>query len=154
MVRVIWWLGLSIASGIAYMVAGKGGFPNAKLIRRLLCSLLALCLFLALKGLSWGSWWAYLAFWGLNYGALSTYHDYLSPDGTSENWLCWLITGLVYGLAAIPLIWIGITWWLILIRAGALGITIMWLRERTGKAWLEELGSGFLYTASIPLLLI
>lgn len=153
-VKIIIWLILSVTCGIAYHVAGKGGFPNAKLIRRLGCSLLALWLFLAFRGFTLRLWWAYLAFLILNYGALTLYHDYLAPDGTSENWLCWLATGATYGLAAFPLIWCGVHWYLIIARSIFLAISIMWLRERTGKVFAEEFFSGLLFCGSIPLFLI
>ena len=152
--KTLWILGLSILSGALYHISGKGGFKGAKLLRRLLCPLLALGLFFTLKTPQIRHIWAYLAFLVLNYGALSTYHDYLAPDGSSENWICWIMTGLCYGLAALPLIWCGVHWYLIIARAVILAITIMWLRERTGKVFKEEFFSGLLYTASLPILLL
>lgn len=152
--KIILWLGLSIASGIVYRVTGKGGFKGAKLFRRILCPLLFLALFCALKSPKFAYILPYLATFGLSTMALSTYNDYLAPDGSSENWLCWLVTGLFYGLSALPLIWCGVHWYSIVARALFLAITIMWLRERTGKVFWEEIGSGFLYCASTPLLLL
>jgi len=143
--KIIWWLGLSIASSICYRIGGwkKGN----KLIRRLGCSLLALGLFLGLQGFNLRYWWIYCLFLILNYAALSTYHDYVGFD-------CWPLTGWFYGLAAIPLLWCGVAFWAIIGRAIFLALTIWWLRERTGKDWLEEMGSGFLYCGSIPILLL
>lgn len=161
--KVILWLGLSIASAIAYHLGGKGGFKGAKLIRRVGCSLLALGLFwdyralLGLQGLNLGHWWAYCLFIILNYMALSTYWDILTQlwrGNEDEYWENWFLTGCGYGLAAIPLLWCGVALWAIIGRAIFLAITIMWLRERTGKVEIEELGSGFLYCASMPLLLL
>ena len=152
MVKILWVLGLSVACGIAYHVAGLGGFKGAKLIRRLGCSLLALGVFFALKSPQIRHIWSYLAFLVLNYGALSTYHDYLNRG--EENWLCWFATGLFYGLAALPLIWCGVHWYLIIARAIFLAISIMWLRGKTGKVFKEEFFSGLLYCGSIPILLL
>lgn len=146
------WLGISVVSGAAYHLAGLGGFPGAKLLRRVICPILALYLYISLSGGSLRLWWAYLAFLALNFGALSTYHDYLAPKG--ENWLSWLATGFIYGLAALPLIWCGAHLWAILGRSVFLAITITWLRTRTGKAFKEEFFSGFLYCATTPLLLV
>ena len=145
--KILWWLGLSIACAIAYHIAGKGGFKWAKLIRRLGCSLLALCLFLALKGFTLGFWWAYGLFIILNYGALSTYHDYIGYD-------CFWLTGLFYGLSALPLVWCGVHLLNILIRSIFLAISIGWIRSKSGKTFTEEFWSGFLYCASVPILLI
>ena len=145
--KIMWVIGISILSGICYRIGGKGGFKGAKLIRRVLCPLLALSLFLALKTPQIRHIWGYLAFLILNYGALSTYHDYVGFD-------CWILTGLFYGLAAIPLLWCGVAFWTIIGRAIFLAITIMWLRERTGKVEIEEVGSGFLYCVTIPIFLL
>jgi hypothetical protein len=108
---------------------------------------LALGLFLTLYGLNLAYWWAYLAFWGLNYLALTTYHDYVGFD-------CWPLTGAGYGLAALPLIWCGVAWYLIIARAIFLALTIWWLRSRTGKVFKEEFFSGLLYAGSIPILIL
>lgn len=161
------WLGLSIASGIAYSVAGKGGFRHAKLVRRLGCSLLALGLFLGLKGSFNGDhllpfphsshWWAYLLFIPLNYLALSTYWDGLTRlwrGNEDEYWENWILTGTFYSLASFPLLWSGASLIGFVIRTIVLGFGIMLLRENTGSATIEEVGSGFLYALSIPLLLI
>lgn len=145
--KAIFWMVLSLASGVIYYIAGIGGFKGAKLIRRLGCSLLALGLFLALYGLNLAYWWAYLLFLGLNWAALSTYHDYTGYDN-------WVLTGLFYGLAALPLIWCGVHWYLIIVRAIFLALSIWWLRSRTGKVFKEEFFSGLLYAGSIPILLL
>src|SRR4030042_1084322 len=109
---IIWGL-VSLACGGLYHIAGIGGFKGSKAIRRFGCSLLFLGLFLALRG-SQGFRMAFILSYALTYIlnaiALSTYHDYLAPDGTSENWLCWLATGFFYGLSAFPLVWCGVHW--------------------------------------------
>jgi len=92
--------------------------------------------------------------YGLNAAALSTYHDYLAPDKLSENWACWAITGLAYGLAAFPLVWTGFHLGFILIRAAALAVLICLWSEWISRDWLEEGGRGFLYIATLPLLTI
>ena len=83
--------------------------------------------------------------YGLLYGALTTYHDYLVPDG-SENWLCWLMTGTIYGLALLPFLAV---WKLVLIRAAILGLLTMLWSERESNAVREELGRGFLLCITI-----
>lgn len=144
-----WIIGLSISSSGLYFAGGQG----FKLARRLGCSLLLLASVCLLLGFSWSGWWVYLLLLIANYGALSTYHDYLVKDG-SENWLCWTMTGFVYGLACLPLIWLGVHWYAILIRAVVLAIAIPLLRENTVKVEVEELGSGFLYLVTLPLIAI
>jgi len=152
--KIVIWLVASILSAALYHIAGKGGFRNAKLLRRLGCSIIALSLYLTLAGFKLGHIWAYMVFVGLNYGALSTYHDYLAPDGTSENWVCWLMTGFCYGISAFPICIVSGKWIGFAIRTIILTIGVMWIRERTRKVEIEELGSGGLYALTLPLLLL
>ena len=105
-------------------------------------------------GLKMGFWWAYALTFFLSWGAMSTYFSFLinpPDDVTAPEWFC---TGLFYGLAALPLIWIGVHWYAIIGRAITLGLLIMLLRESTGKDFKEEKGSGFLYILSIFILKI
>ena len=147
---------LSAAIGtLLYHIAGKGGFKNAKLLRRLGCPLMALGgVYLPWVSWNWGLLWAIPAFLGLSWGAMSTYHDYLAPDGSSENWLCWLMTGFCYGLSALPLVILSGHWVTFAIRTVILAAGIMLIRETTGKVEIEELGSGGLYEITMALLLI
>jgi len=154
MSKIIIWFVASILSAALYHVAGKGGFKRAKLLRRLGCSIIALSLYLALAGFKLGHIWAYLVFIGLNYGALSTYHDYLAPDKNSENWLCWIMTGFCYGISAFPLCIVSGKWIGFVIRTIILAIGVTWFRERSSRDEVEELGSGGLYTLTLPLLLL
>ena len=149
-IKLVIILGASILSGILYYIGGQGKIAHSKAVRRFGCSLLFLALFIALKGVS-ALQMAYILPYTLTYIlnaiALSTYHDYIGYD-------CWWLTGAGYGLAAIPLLWCGIALWAIIGRAIFLALTIWWLRSRTGKVFIEEFFSGFLYCASIPILLI
>ena len=152
--RIFVLLILSLISAVLYRIGGKGGFKNAKAIRRFGCAGVFLIAVWLLSGFKLTYLWAYILTYILSALALSTYHDYLAPDGKSENWLCWLVTGIVYGLSCFPLIWAGVNYYAIIDRAIALGLAIMLLRERTGKDWLEEAGSGSLYILSVPILLV
>lgn len=143
---------LTLIGAVLYRLGGweKGH----KLFRRLGCGLLALGVMIWLRGIDWGHWWAYLLFVGINYGALSTYHDYLAPDKKRENWLCWLMTGICYGLAAFPLCATGVHWYGVLIRTAVMAPLIMLWSEWLRLDWLEEGGRGMFYIATLPLLLI
>jgi hypothetical protein len=115
---------------------------------------MALGVYLPWVSWNWGFLWAIPAFLGLSYGAMSTYHDYLAPDGDSENWVCWLMTGFCYGISAFPLCIVSGKWIGFAIRTIILTLGVMLVREKSGSSAVEELGSGLLYTATIPLLLI
>ena len=148
------WLAATVISAILYHISGIGGWKGAKLLRRLGCSLIALVLYILLAGFKLSHIWAYVVFWGLNYGALSSYMSELQEPKDDVNWFEWLITGFLYGISAFPLCiasgkWIGFA-----IRTVILTFGIMLIREKFGSNEIEELGSGALYTATMPLLLI
>ena len=150
MVKILIGLILGIICGFLYRLGGweKGN----KLFRRIGCPLIALIFLWILDGFKSSLWWAYLLSFGLSYGAMSTYHDYLTNG--DENWLCWLMTGSGYSLAYIPLLWIGITPLALIIRTVVLSLGTMFIREFTGNDFIEEFGTGFLYLTTIPLLII
>jgi len=156
MANKVWLLIIAaIASSITYRIGGKGGFKNAKAVRRFGCSLIALIAIWITVGFDAAYWWVYPLTYILQALALSTYWDTIfSPDKNDENWACWLATGAGYSLATLPLMFTGVHWYAIAGRSIVLGLSIMGLRERTGKDWLEEIGSGALLILTIPILTI
>lgn len=142
-------LGLSILAGGLYHLGGQW----QKMFRRaglpILCYIPALLILFGLSG-----WILYILSAGLLSLALTTYHDYLSPDGKRETWLCWLVTGLCYGLASLPLIWAGINWYAIIGRAIVLAGLTTWISERSGKVLTEEFWRGAIILLTIPILKI
>ncbi len=79
--------------------------------------------------------------------ALSTYHDWLSPDGVNEDFFCFFVTGLCYGLSAIPLYWQGVTINVLIIRTLALSFGTMATLE--WKDTWSEWTRGFLVIATL-----
>ncbi len=143
-----------IISGICYRFGGSAKRGNwldiarHRWVRGAICPLLALLLYIYLKGFHLSFWWAYLAFYGLSYAAISTYWDFLC--GFDNHWL----HGFFLGLASIPLYWVGVHWWAILIRTIACAVLIgAW-----SAIWkwdiAEEWGRGFIFTVSVWLLCI
>jgi len=148
---------LSILSALAFYIGGRSW--GHKLVRRLGCPILALCwIWLNLKSFNL---MALVAFFALNYGALSTYFDIFGKKGilpngetfTEETPICWVMTGIGYGLSALPLVWCGINWYAVLIRTVILAVAI-WLIRKVGNAHIEEAGSGFLYLITMGILKI
>lgn len=151
---------LALISGLAFKLGGsaKNGkwndfLKNSK-TRDAGCPLIGLIAFWLLAGFKLSYWWAYLLTLGLSWGAMTTYFSFLIDPPDNVTAIEWFFTGLFYGLSAFPLSWAGIHWYAILGRALALGLMIMWLRERTGKDFKEEKGSGALYIITVPILLI
>lgn len=101
--------------------------------------------------------YCFLASFILTALALSTYHKWLNrffqKSTDDSHYFNWLAHGLGIGLAMLPFAWIGIAWWLILIRAIVLGISMMVWSELNDNAVWEETGRGFLIIATLPILL-
>lgn len=152
------WL-LSLLSAVCFWAGGRSW--GNKLIRRLGCPILALVgLWLGgcMRSFNLG---VPTLFFALNFGAMSTYHDYLGPISylpphgetfREETLACWIMTGLCYGLAAIPLIWLGVGWFSILIRTVTLAVAIPLIRK-IPNAHPQEALSGFVYLATLKIII-
>jgi hypothetical protein len=152
--KVILWLGLSILSGCLYRLGGakKQGdwldFARNSKTRDVGCSLLFLGLFWAIQDFKMASWKQYAIAFGLSWGFLSTYWDWLF--GYDNFWF----HGLICGLSALPLYWCGVHWWMILIRAIICAVVMGLAHKWINKDIYEEPARGIVYIATIPILLI
>ena len=145
------WL-LSILSALCFWIGGRDW--GHKVSRRFFCPAIALAAIYFLEGFEFSHWWVYLLFYATNAGALSTYCDFLGVDKgdfQEETTLSWAISGALYGLAALPLIWCGTVWWLIVIRIIALTMAIPLIRKIPAVHAQEAL-SGFIYLTSLKIL--
>lgn len=135
-------LGILIAcilSSILYRLGGKGGFANAKLIRRLGCSLVfTILIYILFHPINIISYGALIVSFGLSYGALTTYLDNIF--GYDNYWAA----GFLCGLAALPLIYF-VPWWILTIRmvicTVGQGLWSKWIDQD----WLEEGGRGVFF---------
>lgn len=108
------------------------------------------CAFLLLVIL-WKFNWLMIPAFGLNFGAMTTYWK---KKGQDAKWWNWFLHGFVLGIAMFPLIWAGIGIDNILLRAFICGGLMTIWSEWQGNVVKEEAGRGYIYTATIPLLLI
>jgi hypothetical protein len=97
---------------------------------------------------TWYGWLMILPAIGLTGGALTTYLD--SIFGYDNFWAA----GFIVGLGAIPFMFAGIAWWIILARAILLGVLWGGWCKVFGNDWVEELGRGAFISLTLPLLLI
>ena len=137
---------LSVLAAAMYRMGGSGNYP--KLWRKIVVPVVTIMATWAVLGVNLASWWAYVLFFGLSVGAISSYHDYIM--GKDLFWL----HGFILGLAGLPLLWVGVPWYAILARAVVLAVFMgVWC-----QVWewdiAEETGRGFSIVATIPLLLI
>ena len=89
--------------------------------------------------------------------SMTTYWDWLTKfwrGDDSEYWENWLLTGLGYGMAMLPMAWYTDHWWGLATRTLFLGLTTMVWSQLISSDELEEKGRGILYTVTIPLMMI
>ena len=146
---------LSVLSSVLYRLGGSSTaerfkwwpLPDLPKERDVGCSL---CLLIGLKVIGIpGPWWAYFIVFGLTWGALSTYWDWIT--GKDNHYLHGLGVGLAT-LVLLPWAWGDPVVNMLIARVviTALGMGI-WSKIN-GNATREELGRGFLVV--IPLMLV
>lgn len=150
MVKIIIVLVCSILGAILYRLGGTSAGTKWRDIG-VSVVLLATCLILGLKTSFLATLGAYLLTFGLSWAALTTYWK---KKGTDAKWYNWVLTGLGYSLAVLPIAilthhYIGFG-----IRTIALILTTTLWSEFIGQDWLEEGGRGFLFISSLPILLV
>lgn len=154
---MIWLIPLTILSAILYRLGGWGDegrkqFPNAPdwlfntKARDIGC---ALCACLAVRLLCGSDivWYLYIPCFGLLFGSLTTYWDFI--NGKDNFWL----HGFACGIAFMPFAF-HITWWALLLRAVVLAVGMGLVSVLSGKDIVEECGRGALIIATLPLILI
>jgi hypothetical protein len=127
------------ASAWLYRLGGAGAPYNTR-YRDVGCPLVLIGAVMCLFGLKTAYIWGYLITFGLSWGALSTYWQFLFKG--KDNFYA---HGLGCGLAGIPLIWCGVPLWIILVRiaicTAGMGLWSAWVSKDT---W-EERGRGALF---------
>jgi len=102
--------------------------------------------------------YCFLASFILTALGLSTYHKwlnkYFNKSTDDSHYFNWLAHGLGIGLALLPVIYLGISWYLIVLRAVVLGLSIMVWSELNDNAVWEECGRGAIIILTIPILFI
>ena len=144
--RALFVFGFSCLSSWLYFKGGEG----PKLVRRLgipiLCFLPLMWLYGGFSTTSRGL--ATLIASVALYGALTTY---CKGDAEDVLWNHWALTGLLYGLSAIPMIWfISIKYFIL--RCIFLSLfTLIWSSLFTSVKW-EAYGRGFVIITTLPIL--
>jgi hypothetical protein len=92
---------------------------------------------------------ALIIFYGLQGFALSTYWKFGAKDA---KWYNWALHGLGCGLAALPFIFCGISWYAVGLRAIALAWLMTRVSETSDDVFVEEYHRGFLNILTLPIL--
>lgn len=159
-IKIAIWVLATILSAVFYRAGGQGKEETERpkwipkwlrrsWVRDWLCPLFvygSLCLFLLPLHLL--QWIPFVISYGLLGGALTTYLD--SIFGYDNFWA----SGFLCGLSSIPLVFCGISIWLILIRSIVLAIGWgLWCKYQSID-YIEEMGRGSLLVLTTPILLI
>ena len=110
------------------------------------CAIIALCVLRGGFPVNWITAFSLLGWFLLSWAAVSAYWKGDAVDMKARHWF---YHGLGIGLSALPLCCIGITWWLVLIRSVALGLTMMAVSEYFENACAEECSRGALIVATL-----
>lgn len=148
----IFLLGLTFLGGKLYRMGGIGDPYNTK-VRDFGVPAVAI-IALLLLGVTW-SWQMGLALFcmfGLMFGSMTTYCKF--GDQEDVYWYNWALTGLLYGLSALPLAWVTGHWLGLFIRTIVLTIAICVWSELINDVNLEEGGRGGIFVITIPLLYV
>lgn len=154
------WIILSICcitSAVLYRLGGIGD-PFSGKFRDIGCSVITVIALLSFsEDYSFQFILANIVHAGLLFASLTTYNkwtnDLFGRRKDRMYWHNWLVTGLFYGLSALPLLFI-IPWYWIVLRALVLsGLMTAWC-ESVKNTTIEEAGRGFLITATLPILVI
>lgn len=149
-VKLIVVLIASVLSGLAYRAGGGGWNMNTK-VRDWGCPLIAFFLWWYLRGLETAFWWVYLATFLLSWLACTTYYK---KKGTDAEPYHFALHGIGLGLASLPFIWLGVPWWVIVVRSGICGLGMFWVAHKTQNDFLGEFGRGVAFIGTLPFLLI
>lgn len=108
---------------------------------------------------AWGfGHWSLVLCWLALFGACTTYFGFVNKwfgkPKEKKYWWNWMLCGLAYGLAALPVCWAFGLWWGFFYRMLYLAVLITLWSENMESAKWEEIGRGALIVASIPILLI
>jgi hypothetical protein len=158
--RILAWIICCVLSAICYRAGGMGTESEAKpkwipnwlrhsWIRDWLCPLFVYgSLATLLSPSSFLQWGMLVLCYPLLGGALSTYWDKLF--GFDNFWFA----GFICGVASFPLIFCGVHWYIILVRA--IVLAILWGAWCAWQSvdYVEEFGRGAFLVLTVPLLLI
>ena len=148
----MWWktLVIAVVSGILYRLGGVGKPWNTK-VRDFGVPVVAIALLYWLgMNLVWYHWVNWLSF-GVMFAAMTTYCEYWG-DRNYVAWYEWMLTGCMYGCTGLFYAWKMGTWSGFGWRVLALTILIPAWSVLVRKDTWNEFGRGFLFTATLPLI--
>lgn len=100
---------------------------------------------------AWAYWGAMAGFLVLSFGSMTTYWDHWGTDNV--EWYEWMLTGFCYGVAALPIALYTGSWIGFCVRTIIL-MTAITFSNRLKYEWLVEPSRGFVFIATLPLLVI
>lgn len=144
-IKIISIIIISILAGVAYRFGGSAN--GIRLVRETTASIALIFVMLILGFYSW----TIILSAGALYGLETTY---FKRKGTDATWVSWLLVGLAFSIAVLPIILVYHNWIGFSIRTVVCtGLVVIW-SETNGNAVFEEFGRGVIPILTLPLLLI
>lgn len=152
--NIFLWLVLSLIAAVLYRIGGSDlNIPLKTKWRDLGVPLVGVvCLLVLLPRTSW--WWlsgSLVAYFMLSFGSLCTYWDHWGSDDV--EWFEWMLTGMFYGLAAIPVAFYLGSGTGFVLRTMLLMGAIPFSNKLKCELLVEPF-RGFMFVATLPLLVI
>lgn len=143
---------LAVVAGILYRMGGSENY-NTKFRDIGVPTIMMIVMIL------WGFWhWSLILSWALLFGAMTTYWGFVNPlfkkSKVDKYWWNWLLTGLGYALAMLPIVYVWGLWPGFAIRLFVLPVVTMIWSESFSNDKIEEWGRGFLTIITLYLLWI
>jgi hypothetical protein len=136
---------LSIIAGVAYRMGGSGKYP--RYVRELAASIALIISMLILGYFHW----SIILCAGALYGLETTYFKKKGKDAT---WFNWLLVGLAFSIAVLPIVLVYHNWIGFSVRSVICTFLVVYWSETNGNVVWEECGRGIIPIATLPLLLI
>lgn len=151
MARVLITVGLAIVAGILYRLGGSSN--GQRFYRPVGLGVLTIATLIIWLGvhMDWKVLCAMFACGGLNAGLCTTYFKKKNTDATIWSWV---LVGLAFSIALLPIAYTDNLWVGFAIRAVALTPAVAMWSQLIGNAVVEEFGRGFLNIITIALMFI
>lgn len=143
--QIIGTISTSILAGVAYRYGGSS--KGIRFVREVAAAIALIVVFII-----WNHWnWTVILCAGALYGLETTY---FKRKGTDAKWWNWLLVGLAFSIAVLPVVVVGHLWIGFAIRTFiCTGLVILWSETNGNVVW-EECGRGIIPILTLPLLFI
>lgn len=143
--QIIGTIAASVLAGIAYRYGGSSN--GIRWVREVTAAIALMLVFIV-----WNHWhWTVILCAGALYGLETTY---FKKKGTDAKWWNWLLVGLAFSVAVLPVVLVQHLFIGFIIRTLVCTFLVVYWSESNGNVVCEEFGRGVIPIVTLPLLFI